>query len=40
MQMQTKNSSLMNLKPVRTVFLTSLLALLLMFLCQKRGEKG
>jgi RND family efflux transporter MFP subunit len=36
--MQTKNSSLMNLKPVRTVFLTSLLALLLCS-CAKKEEK-
>jgi multidrug efflux system membrane fusion protein len=36
--MQTKNSSLMNLKPVRTVFLTSLLALLL-FSCSKKEEE-
>ncbi|MDD5632179.1 MAG: efflux RND transporter periplasmic adaptor subunit [Methylococcales bacterium] len=36
--MQTKNSSLMNLKSVRTVFLTSLLALLLCS-CAKKEEK-
>ena len=36
--MHTKNSSLMNLKPVRTVFLTSLMALLLCS-CAKKEEK-
>ncbi len=36
--MQTKNSSLINLKPVRTVFLTSLLAFLLCS-CAKKEEK-
>jgi len=38
--MQTKNSSLMNLKPVRTVFLTSLLALLLCSCGKNEAEKA
>ena len=37
--MQTRNSLLMNLKPLRTVFLTSLLALLLISCGKKEAEK-
>jgi len=38
--MQTKNRSFMNLKPVKTVFLTSLLALLLCSCGKKEAEKA
>ena len=38
--MQTRNSLLMNLKPLRTVFLTSLLALLLCSCAKKEEEKA
>ena len=38
--MQTRNSLLMNLKPLRTIFLTSLLALLLISCSKKEEEKA
>ena len=38
--MQTRNSLLMNLKPLKTVFLTSLLALLLISCGKKEEEKA